>query len=323
MSLYITSLNSGSNGNCYYIGNDRDAILVDAGISCKETERRMERLGLVMDRVRAIFISHEHADHIAGIRVLSKKYSLPVYITTATLRNSGIRLEKELLRTFSANETITIGELTVTAFTKLHDAAEPHSFIVASKGIKIGVFTDIGEPCDEVIRYFRQCRAAFLESNYDERMLEEGRYPIYLKRRISGHQGHLSNAQALALFKEHRAPYLSHLLLSHLSKENNRPELVRDLFLAHCEGTEIIIASRDNETAVYQIVDGGADMLLERPLSSPRERSQVATQERQQVTNPDRTPSTEQFPDRAVLHPGHRQSRKKNAAANPQQFSLF
>jgi phosphoribosyl 1,2-cyclic phosphodiesterase len=308
MSLYITSLNSGSNGNCYYIGNDREAVLVDAGISCKETERRMERLGLVMDRVKAIFVSHEHADHINGIPVLSKKYRLPVYITTATLRNSGIRLDQTLIRSFSAGEAVAVGELTVTAFTKLHDAVEPHSFIVASKGIKIGVFTDIGEPCQEVIRHFQQCRAAFLEANYDERMLHEGRYPIYLKRRISGNQGHLSNTQALELFKTHKAPWLSHLLLSHLSKENNRPELARELFLAHCDGTEIIIASREVETAVYKIVDGGPDMLRERP----------------QITAHDRPQHIEQFPDRAVLHPGGRQNRRRNAsAANPQQFSLF
>ncbi len=99
MSLYITSCNSGSNGNCYYIGNDRDAILVDAGISCKETERRMERLGLLMDRVRAIFISHEHSDHIAGIRVLSKNTSLPVYITTATLAQQRHPPGRQLLQT--------------------------------------------------------------------------------------------------------------------------------------------------------------------------------------------------------------------------------
>ncbi len=154
---------------------------------------------------------------------------------------------------------ITIGELAVTAFSKMHDAAEPHSFIVAAGDLRIGVFTDIGEPCDEVIRHFRQCRAAFLEANYDEKMLEEGRYPVYLKRRISGTQGHLSNTQALELFRTHKPPFMSHLLLSHLSKENNRPELARELFVPHAGGTEIIIASRHEETAVYHIVEAGPD----------------------------------------------------------------
>jgi phosphoribosyl 1,2-cyclic phosphodiesterase len=298
MSLSITSLNSGSNGNCYYIGNDREAVLVDAGISCKETEKRMERLGLVMERVKAIFVSHEHSDHISGIRVLSKKYRLPVYITTATLRNSGIRIEKEMIRSFSAGEAVSIGELVVTAFTKLHDAAEPHSFIVAAGKIKIGVFTDIGEPCQEVIRYFQQCRAAFLEANYDEKMLAEGKYPFYLKRRISGSQGHLSNAQALALFTAHRPPYMSHLLLSHLSKENNHPGLVRDLFVAHADGCEIIVASRDEETPVYRIVDNGMD-IVRVPAAAPAN-----------------------IPDRMILHPAYRRGKKKRSSED-RQYSLF
>jgi phosphoribosyl 1,2-cyclic phosphodiesterase len=294
MSLFITSLNSGSNGNCYYIGNDREAILVDAGISCKETERRMDRLGLSMDKVKAIFVSHEHADHINGIPVLSKKYRLPVYITQATLRNSGIRIDKLLIRPFTAGEAVNVGGLSVTAFTKLHDAAEPHSFIVAGNGIKIGVFTDIGEPCLEVIRYFRQCRAAFLEANYDEKMLEEGKYPIYLKRRISGNQGHLSNAQALALFNAHRPHQMSHLLLSHLSKENNQPELARGLFLAHAGATEIIVASRYEETAVFPVTDDGQQQL----------RDTVA-------------------PAAAAHIPYTRGRKKSSSTAPPQQFSLF
>src|ERR1700733_14792259 len=97
MSLYIASLNSGSNGNSYYVGNDRDAVLVDAGISCRETERRMKRLGLSMQKVRAIFVSHEHSDHINGVTVLSRKYQLPVYITPATLKSSGLTLEHHLV----------------------------------------------------------------------------------------------------------------------------------------------------------------------------------------------------------------------------------
>src|SRR3954469_1092284 len=122
MSLFIASLNSGSNGNCYYTGNGREAVLVDAGISCRETEKRMAKLGLSMEQVRAIFISHEHSDHISGLPVLAKKYRLPVYISHATLRNSGMTLPEELVRHFDA-APISIGELRVTAFEKLHDAA--------------------------------------------------------------------------------------------------------------------------------------------------------------------------------------------------------
>jgi len=252
MALYITSLNSGSNGNCYYVGNDKEAVLIDAGISCRETEKRMKSLGLSMKTVKAIFISHEHSDHIKGLTTLANKYSLPVYITVATA-NSGTRLIKHLSKPFIANEPVLVGELLVTAFTKQHDAVDPHSFIINYKGTTVGVFTDIGKACKQVTHYFKQCHAAFLETNYDETMLETGRYPIHLKNRIRGGHGHLSNIQALELFMKHRPPFMTHLLLSHLSKENNEPRLVEELFGKHAKETAIIIASRYEATAVYSI----------------------------------------------------------------------
>jgi phosphoribosyl 1,2-cyclic phosphodiesterase len=256
MSLFITSLNSGSNGNCYYIGNDREAILVDAGISCRETEKRMKRLGLLMNKVKAIFVSHEHSDHIRGISVLAKKYQFPVYITPTTLKHGGLSLEEHLVRSFNSYKSVRVGELSVTAFPKFHDASEPHSFIIQCGEIKVGVFTDIGAPCKHVISHFKQCHAAFLEANYDEELLERGGYPYHLKRRIQGGKGHLSNKQALEIFRNHKPSYMTHLLLSHLSKDNNCPKLVQELFTQHAGGTEIIVASRFEETAVYHICGG-------------------------------------------------------------------
>lgn len=253
MSLFITSLNSGSNGNCYYIGNDEEAVLVDAGISCRETEKRMRRLGLSMLRVKAIFVSHEHTDHIKGIPIIAKKYKLPVFITEATLRSGGLMLNQEQVVSFRAYEPVHIGQLAVTAFPKHHDASEPHSFIVSNGQVNIGVFTDIGVPCEHVIQHFQLCHAAFLESNYDEQLLEKGRYPYFLKNRIRGGKGHLSNHQALELFKAYRPPFMSHLLLSHLSAENNHPDLVHSLFSAHAGGVEVVIAGRSAETPVYLV----------------------------------------------------------------------
>lgn len=253
MSLFTASINSGSNGNCYYIGNSRDAVLIDAGISCRETERRMGRMGLDLKKVRAIFISHEHSDHIKGVEVLSRRYKLPVYITQKTLANSGLKLEAELTRTFSPYTTISFGELDVTAFPKFHDAADPYSFIISHEGINVGVFTDIGIACENVVRNFKQCHAIFLETNYCETMLAEGHYPFYLKRRISSNTGHLSNTQALQLFLEHKPEFMSHLFLSHLSRENNSPALVQKLFNQHCGNTKVVVASRDYETDVFQI----------------------------------------------------------------------
>jgi phosphoribosyl 1,2-cyclic phosphodiesterase len=253
MSLVITSLNSGSNGNCYYIGNDDNAVLVDAGISCRETEIRMKRLGLSMQKVKAVFISHEHKDHISGLTVLAKKYQLPVYITEATQANGKFHLEKKLVFRFRANEPVQVGEFSITAFQKFHDAGDPHSFIVSSSSVKVGVFTDIGIACPQVVNHFQQCHAAFLEANYDEDMLANGGYPYYLKQRITNGAGHLSNTQALELFKNHRPGFMSHLILSHLSKHNNHPELVMDIFNKHAGNTKIIVASRDRETGLFHI----------------------------------------------------------------------
>jgi phosphoribosyl 1,2-cyclic phosphodiesterase len=261
MSLQIASLNSGSNGNAYYIGNQSEAILVDAGLSCKEIEKRMMGLSLPMQKVKAIFISHEHGDHIKGVQVLSKKYSLPVYISKGSYQHSGLSLDQPFWLQHS--DEINIEGLKIRSFTKKHDAAEPISFTISSHEVTVGVFTDIGSCCDNLVQHFKNCHAAFLESNYDEGMLENGRYPYMLKQRIRGGLGHLSNRQALEIFLEHRPPFMSHLLLSHLSRDNNDPHLVEALFRAEAKQTKIVVASRYAASELYHIA---AEPSLIRPI---------------------------------------------------------
>ena len=253
MSLFIASLNSGSNGNCYYVANHHEAVLIDAGISCRETELRMSRLNLSMKKVKAIFVSHEHADHIKGVIGICKKYKLPVYVTPLTRKHRGLGVKEHLIFPFKPHEPVTVGQLTITGFPKFHDAIDPHSFIVANETVKVGGFTDIGVPCDHVVHHFKQCHAAFLEANYDDHMLETGPYPLHLKNRIRGDKGHLSNAQALELFRKHRPSFMSHLFLSHLSKDNNSPVLVERLFQSVAGDTKIVIASRYRETKVFPV----------------------------------------------------------------------
>ncbi|HLZ16258.1 MAG TPA: MBL fold metallo-hydrolase [Cyclobacteriaceae bacterium] len=259
MSLFIASLNSGSNGNCYYIGNEDGGILIDAGISCRETERRLKRLGLSIKMIKAIFITHEHADHTHGLLKLVKKHYLPVYMSQGTksnLRSGAREIRSVPVRSY---EPVLVGGITITPIPKFHDAVEPHSFIVSHNQVNVGVFTDTGRHCEHLVKSFQRCHAAFLESNYDDAMLEQGGYPQHLKDRIRKGFGHLSNKQALQLFLTHRPPFMSHLILSHLSANNNKPEIVENLFAGVSGETEIVVASRKKETALYRIAQNGPE----------------------------------------------------------------
>ena len=253
--LYTASINSGSNGNCYYVGNDHEAVFIDAGVSCRETEKRMRTLGLSLHKIKAVFISHEHIDHIKGVERLSAKYQLPVYITPRTHQNSHLSIQTHLLKGFATNDKVIIGSLTITAFTKAHDAADPCSFMVSGSNVNVGIFTDIGVPCDKLGLHFGQCHAAFLEANYDAQMLETGRYPYHLKNRIRGGNGHLSNDQALDVFRQHKPEFMSHLFLAHLSQDNNCPEKAKALFNDHAGNTRVCIASRHHASEVFTIYD--------------------------------------------------------------------
>ena len=269
MPLFVASLNSGSNGNCYYIGNGSEAVLIDAGLSCRETERRMKRLDLKMEQVKAVFISHEHGDHIKGVEGIAAKHKLPIYITAATLQHGRLRIPPEQIMSFKAHEPVGIGSLSVLAFPKWHDAIDPHSFVVSGEGVNIGVFTDIGEPCQHVADNFKKCHAAFLEANYDVEMLENGRYPIHLKRRITGQYGHLSNHQALELFLANKPAHMTHLYLSHLSRDNNSAEIALRMFAEKAGSTKVSVASRDEPTGVYLVGPKQAARQVVKPRASP------------------------------------------------------
>ncbi|MGY3052187.1 phosphoribosyl 1,2-cyclic phosphodiesterase [Pedobacter sp. UYEF25] len=251
MALYFSSLNSGSNGNCYYVGNQNEAILVDVGLNCKEIEKRMTRQGLDLFSVRAVFISHEHSDHIKGLEVFARKYKLPVYISKKTLQNSKLALVDIDVHFLDHNGQFTIGNLVITAFSKIHDAVDPYSFVVEHQTFKVGVFTDLGRVCSNLIAHFKECHAVFLEANYDTEMLMNGNYPYFLKQRIMGGSGHLSNNEALELYRKHRPEFMSHILLCHLSHQNNNPTLVRELFRKISDLVTVEVASRTAETALY------------------------------------------------------------------------
>lgn len=255
MSLRFASLNSGSNGNCYYIENDNDALLVDAGLICKETERRLRSLNRSMHQVKAILITHEHIDHVRGLDLLARKYDIPVYINRPTYEQLRISEKLQNIHWLDDVQELNIGSLVVYPFAKHHDAAMPVSFRVKCGNISVGVFTDIGTVCENLTHHFSHCHAAFLESNYDVEMLMNGSYPYYLKQRIHGDKGHLSNDQAMELFLKHRPSYMRHLLLSHLSKENNSPELALQFFNQQNTGVHVSVASRYQPSELYSLFE--------------------------------------------------------------------
>lgn len=254
MSLFLASLNSGSNANCYYVGDHENAVLIDAGLSCRETLKRLHQLNLKPSLIRAIFISHEHTDHIKGVEVLSRKLDIPVYISEKTHTNSRLFFEAHRIKRISTRTPQVFGTIAVESFSKQHDAADPYSFVVSSQSINVGVITDVGHACENVVAAFSKCHAAILEANYDTQMLENGPYPYHLKQRIKSDRGHLSNDQALRLFIDHASPELCHLMLAHLSKENNHPQKVQALFEAHAGTTKIHVASRYEASPVFQLL---------------------------------------------------------------------
>ena len=253
--MKIASLASGSNGNCYYLEHDGDAVLIDAGVSRKQIVERMNRLGLCLSKLRGVFISHEHSDHIYGIDVLARRQGVEVFMTQKTYAAYGRTINGGSVHFFLPGQKVQLGNLCIHPFLKSHDAAEPCSFSVSSGSRTVAVLTDIGRHCENVVEHLRNADAVFLESNYDDHMLKVGPYPAHMKRRIASDFGHLSNTQAASLTLEHASARLKHVFLSHLSANNNTPELAHRTFMQMLGKRndlrpDVMIASREKESLV-------------------------------------------------------------------------
>ncbi len=252
-NLEICAIASGSNGNCYYVGNHNEAVLVDAGISLKQILLRMKERNLNPAKIKALFISHEHSDHISGARVLGKRLRVPVYLTARTWYGAYKSQRPDIPSFFEPGDLLNVGGFVVHTFLKNHDAAEPCSFRIQYGSKNVGVFTDIGEPCDNVKQHLNQCDALFLESNYDEKMLWEGSYPWFLKKRVASEVGHLSNLQTLQLLQNHSGDNLKCVFLSHLSKENNTPDTALQAMSELRSKYDFRLTSRYEAAEVYTI----------------------------------------------------------------------
>lgn len=227
MTVQVCVLASGSSGNATLIQAEGSALLIDAGISVKELARRAEEVGCPLDRVAGVCISHEHSDHVCGLAPLQQRHGVAVYANRGTSeafqRNPALATVSCHL--FTTGQTFTAGVFTVEPFSVPHDAYEPVGFIVTVAGVRIGVVTDMGMPTQLIRARLRDCRAMVVESNHDEALLRNSKRPEYLKQRILGRQGHLSNAAAAALLAEIASPTLEAVFLAHLSEDCNRGEL--------------------------------------------------------------------------------------------------
>jgi len=251
--LEICAIASGSNGNCYYIGNETHAVLVDAGISCKQIIHRMKDRNLNPLKVKAVFITHEHSDHLSGARVFGNRLNVPIYITPKTYYGAYKNQRPDYPKFFNPGEIINVGDFEVHSFLKNHDASEPCSFRVQHGGKNIGVFTDIGEACENVTQHLKMCDGLFLETNYDETMLWNGSYPWFLKQRVASTVGHLSNRQASDLLHSHAGEHLKCVFLSHLSKENNTHEIAYESMHPLTTRFEVKLTSRYEAGEVYRL----------------------------------------------------------------------
>ncbi len=228
--MRICSIASGSSGNCIYVGSDATHLLVDVGLSGKRTEAGLKELDLSMRDIDGVFITHEHADHVAGLGVLGRKYNMPIYATKGTIeaikRNSSLgEIPEELFMLVSADEKIIIKDLVCNPMKISHDAAEPVAYRISHGKKKVGIITDLGTYDDYTVESLKGMDALLLEANHDVNMLQVGPYPYHLKKRILGERGHLSNEMAGQLLCSLLHEKLQAVILGHLSKENNLPEL--------------------------------------------------------------------------------------------------
>lgn len=257
--IKLCSLSSGSNGNAIYIKTGENSFLVDAGISRRQIVLRLEQIQSHISQIDGIFITHEHSDHIRGLDVLLKHFPRPVYITEKTYNNMPLIIDDQYLNIIQPHDRITIGETEIQSLSKSHDAAEPTLFCFYYHGKKISVVTDAGHGCDNVIDSIRDADVVFLESNYDDEMLRTGFYPPYIKKRIAGPQGHLSNDNAGSLIRDHASSRLEYVFLSHISENNNTHTLAMETFQGivkerdDLQGLNTILTSRHNISEVVEI----------------------------------------------------------------------
>ncbi len=224
MSIALSVLASGSKGNSIYLEGPDGALLIDAGLSARETVKRIELVGADPRRVKGILVTHEHSDHIRGVKVVARRLKVPVYGTPETV--TAARLPGDVrIHEIKAGTPFAAAGFEIMPFTIPHDALDPVGFIAGLGSVRVGVATDLGHATTLVRERLKDCGALVLESNHDEKMLMEGPYPWFLKQRVKGRSGHLSNVASAEMLARFSNPDLQFVILAHLSEINNVPDL--------------------------------------------------------------------------------------------------
>ncbi|WP_430884453.1 MBL fold metallo-hydrolase [Fusibacter sp. JL216-2] len=256
MSMNFCSLASGSSGNCQYVSSETTHLLVDAGLSGKYIRNALENIDVDPEVIHGILISHEHSDHVKGVGVLMRRYGVKLYVNELTWKAMKHRVgevDDNNIVFFKTNEKFMIGDIEVKPFSISHDAADPVGFSFCIETAKVCVATDLGIASDDILSEIGDCDLLMIEANHDEEMLKMGKYPYYLKRRILGEDGHISNEYAGGLVVEAaRRGRVNQVLLGHLSKENNFPELAYETVRQVVEDNNIEVGIDLNIDMTYR-----------------------------------------------------------------------
>ncbi len=242
--MRYASLGSGSKGNATLIQSNSTTIMVDCGFSVKETEKRLERLNQAPEQISALFVTHEHGDHIKGVGPFARKYNLPVCMTRGTAKWKSLGKIPDI-RLIAVDDSIDIGELTINSYAVPHDANEPCQFVINNTEKRFAMLTDVGHCTEHIKTQLKHCDALLLECNHDKKMLLNGSYPHSLKERVAGSYGHLSNEQASAILNEIQHAELQTISIAHVSDKNNNKELALESLRAVLMNKSITISIID------------------------------------------------------------------------------
>ena len=245
--MRFASLGSGSKGNSTIVESDTACVMVDCGFGLRNACTRLERIGKSPEDLTAIIVTHEHSDHWKGIGALSAKYNIPVYLSAGSLKAKEIQSGEALFNCIDSHRDFYVGDICIKPVPVPHDAREPIQYILSNGKVQLGILTDLGHFTPHVVSSYSKCDALLLECNYDDDMLLDGPYPRFLKDRVSGMFGHLSNRQAAGLLLELDLSRLKTLVIGHISAKNNDVSLIKAAIEPLC-GEDIVLSFADQES---------------------------------------------------------------------------